>query len=66
MSVYYRETEKPPRGARNRVRRHPERGRYDRESVESILDAGFVGHLAFVGRPRAGATRVRHLRAALR
>lgn len=55
MTTYYDEAEKPPRGARTRVRRHPERGRYDRETVESILDAGFVGHLAFVldGQPYA-------------
>jgi nitroimidazol reductase NimA-like FMN-containing flavoprotein (pyridoxamine 5'-phosphate oxidase superfamily) len=55
MSTYYRTTEKPPRGARNRVRRHAERGRYDRESVETILDSAFHGHLAFVddGQPVA-------------
>lgn len=32
---------------RTRVRRLPERGRYDRESVEAILDEGFVCHLAY-------------------
>jgi uncharacterized protein len=56
MALYYNETGKPPRSARNRVRRHPERGRYDRETVESILDANFVGHLAFAaadGQPYA-------------
>src|SRR5436305_1152425 len=31
-----------------RVKRHPERGRYDRETVDSILDAGFLCHLGFV------------------
>jgi len=46
--LYYDQQEKPANDARNRVRRHPERGHYDRETIESILDAGFVGHLAFV------------------
>ena len=32
----------------NRVRRHPERGRYDRASVDSVLDASLVAHVAFV------------------
>ncbi len=38
-----------------RVRRHSERGRYDEATVHAILDAGFVGHLAFVqdGQPIA-------------
>jgi len=31
-----------------RVRRHPERGHYDRESVDAILDDGFLCHLGFV------------------
>ena len=30
------------------VRRHPERGHYDRETVDAILDAGFLCHLGFV------------------
>jgi nitroimidazol reductase NimA-like FMN-containing flavoprotein (pyridoxamine 5'-phosphate oxidase superfamily) len=30
------------------VRRHPERGRYDRASVEAVLDAAYVAHVAFV------------------
>ena len=34
--------------AEARVRRHPERGHYDRETVDAILDAGFVCHLGFV------------------
>lgn len=33
---------------RARVNRHGERGRYDDETVFSILDEGFVGHLGFV------------------
>jgi uncharacterized protein len=36
------------RGRRNRVRRHPERGRYDRASLDSVLDASLVAHVAFV------------------
>src|SRR5688572_9352754 len=37
----------------NRVRRHPERGHYDRATVHGILDRGLVAHVAFVddGRP---------------
>jgi uncharacterized protein len=34
--------------ARTRVRRLPERGRYDREAIDAILDAGLVAHLGFV------------------
>jgi len=37
-----------PASPRTKVRRHPERGRYERGEVEAILDAGFYGHLAFV------------------
>ena len=33
---------------RTRVRRLPRRGDYERERIHAILDAGFVGHLAFV------------------
>lgn len=32
---------------RTKVRRLPERGRYDRETIERILDEGFVCHLGF-------------------
>jgi nitroimidazol reductase NimA-like FMN-containing flavoprotein (pyridoxamine 5'-phosphate oxidase superfamily) len=32
---------------RTRVRRLPERGRYDREAVDAVLDAGLVAHLGF-------------------
>lgn len=28
-----------------RIRRHPERGAYDRETINAILDEGLVGHL---------------------
>jgi nitroimidazol reductase NimA-like FMN-containing flavoprotein (pyridoxamine 5'-phosphate oxidase superfamily) len=36
-----------------RVRRHPERGRYDRHTVDRVLDEGLICHLGFVagGRP---------------
>jgi nitroimidazol reductase NimA-like FMN-containing flavoprotein (pyridoxamine 5'-phosphate oxidase superfamily) len=38
---------------RNRVKRHPERARYDRETVYAILDATFICQVGFVvdGRP---------------
>ncbi|MEP7104551.1 MAG: pyridoxamine 5'-phosphate oxidase family protein [Chloroflexota bacterium] len=36
-----------------RVRRHPERARYDRATIDEILDEGLICHLGFVagGRP---------------
>jgi nitroimidazol reductase NimA-like FMN-containing flavoprotein (pyridoxamine 5'-phosphate oxidase superfamily) len=37
---------KPP--DRIRVRRNPKKGRYERETVDSILDRGLVAHVAFV------------------
>jgi len=33
---------------RTTVRRHGERGRYDGETIEAILDEGLVGHVGFV------------------
>lgn len=36
-------------GRRAEVRRLPERGRYDRETIERILDEGFVCHVGFCG-----------------
>jgi len=33
---------------RTRVRRLPERSRYDREAIDAVLDAGLVAHLGFV------------------
>jgi nitroimidazol reductase NimA-like FMN-containing flavoprotein (pyridoxamine 5'-phosphate oxidase superfamily) len=33
---------------RTRVRRHPERARYDQETVRAILDEGLVCHLGFI------------------
>ncbi|HZS93474.1 MAG TPA: pyridoxamine 5'-phosphate oxidase family protein [Chloroflexota bacterium] len=33
---------------RTKVRRHPERGAYDAETIHAILDAGFLCHVGFV------------------
>jgi nitroimidazol reductase NimA-like FMN-containing flavoprotein (pyridoxamine 5'-phosphate oxidase superfamily) len=43
-----------PPSSRTEVRRLPARGRYDRETIDSILDEGFVCHVGFVvdGQPR--------------
>ena len=51
------ETSRPPSG-RTRVRREPHRGRYDRTTIDAVLDAGLVCHLAFVddGQPYAVPT----------
>src|SRR5437879_3458757 len=38
----YRET------SRTRLRRHPERGNFDREAVRAILDEALICHLGFV------------------
>jgi uncharacterized protein len=35
---------------RTRVRRNPKKGRYERATVEAILDRGLVAHVAFVDR----------------
>jgi nitroimidazol reductase NimA-like FMN-containing flavoprotein (pyridoxamine 5'-phosphate oxidase superfamily) len=35
---------------RIRVRRNPKKGRYERETVQAILDRGLVAHVAFVDR----------------
>lgn len=44
-----------PPSERTRVRREPQKGAYDRGTIDSILDAGLVCHLAFVheGQPYA-------------
>jgi nitroimidazol reductase NimA-like FMN-containing flavoprotein (pyridoxamine 5'-phosphate oxidase superfamily) len=34
--------------ARTRVRRHPERGAYDRETIDAILDEALICHVGFV------------------
>ena len=38
----------PAYSDRARVRREPERGRYDRETIDAVLDAALVAHLGFV------------------
>ncbi|MDJ0787994.1 MAG: pyridoxamine 5'-phosphate oxidase family protein [Myxococcota bacterium] len=38
----------PTPGPRSEIRRLPERGRYDAESVHAILDEGLICHLGFV------------------
>lgn len=38
----------PLNSERSTVRREPHRGVYDRETIHSILDAGFVCHMGFV------------------
>jgi hypothetical protein len=40
---------------RVRVRRRPQRGAYDRRTIDAILDEGLVAHLGFVH--RASITR---------
>jgi nitroimidazol reductase NimA-like FMN-containing flavoprotein (pyridoxamine 5'-phosphate oxidase superfamily) len=37
-----------PASRRTKVRRHPERGQYDAETVHAILDEGLICHLGFV------------------
>lgn len=49
------ETSEPsyPRTALTRVRRHPERGRYDEAAVHAVLDAALMAHVGYLidGRP---------------
>ena len=44
-----------PASERSTVRRHAERGRYDADTIDAILDEGIIGHLAFAvdGQPYA-------------
>jgi len=37
-----------PGSARNRLRRHPERGRYDEATVHAILDEGVIAHVGVI------------------
>jgi uncharacterized protein len=37
-----------PRSARTRLKRHPERGRHDPESIAGILDEALICHVGFV------------------
>lgn len=50
----------PPPSDRARLRRKPGRGRYDRASIDAILDAAPIGHVAWVldGQPYATPTNV--------
>ena len=45
---------------RTRVRRLPDRGHYDRATIDAILDAALIGHVAWVagGQPCATPTQV--------
>jgi nitroimidazol reductase NimA-like FMN-containing flavoprotein (pyridoxamine 5'-phosphate oxidase superfamily) len=50
----------PPPSDRTRVRRKPDRGRYDRATIDAILDAAVVGHVGWVldGQPFVTPTAV--------
>jgi nitroimidazol reductase NimA-like FMN-containing flavoprotein (pyridoxamine 5'-phosphate oxidase superfamily) len=37
-----------PASRRTRIRRIPDRGAYDRETIDAILDEAFLSHLGFV------------------
>jgi nitroimidazol reductase NimA-like FMN-containing flavoprotein (pyridoxamine 5'-phosphate oxidase superfamily) len=52
--------EHAPPTDRVRVRRLPERGRYDRPTIDAILDAAIIGHVGFVidGQPYVNPTAV--------
>jgi nitroimidazol reductase NimA-like FMN-containing flavoprotein (pyridoxamine 5'-phosphate oxidase superfamily) len=52
----------PPRGARNRLRRMPERGDYERATIDAILDEALVSHLAFAVDGQAYAIPTLHAR----
>jgi nitroimidazol reductase NimA-like FMN-containing flavoprotein (pyridoxamine 5'-phosphate oxidase superfamily) len=39
----------PPPTSRTQVRRHPERGHYDRATIDAILDEALICHVAWVG-----------------
>lgn len=50
----------PPPTDRVRVRRKPDRGHYDRPTIEAILDAALIGHVGYVidGQPFVTPTAV--------
>jgi nitroimidazol reductase NimA-like FMN-containing flavoprotein (pyridoxamine 5'-phosphate oxidase superfamily) len=52
--------EHAPPTDRVRVRRLPERGRYDRPTIDAILDSAIIGHVGFVvdGQPYVNPTAV--------
>ncbi len=47
-----------PVSARTTLKRRPQRGRYDRETVHAVLDAGLIAHVAYLagGQPVATPT----------
>jgi len=47
---------------RTRVRREPHRGRYDRDTIDAVLDAALVCHLAFTDRRQPFAVPSLHAR----
>ncbi len=47
---------------RIRVRRQPERGRYDRLAIDGVLDSGLVAHVAFVDRGQPFCVPMLHAR----
>ncbi len=49
-----------PASDRVRVRRKPERGRYDRSTIDAILDAAIVGHVGWIldGQPYVTPTAI--------
>ena len=51
---------RPPASDRTRVRRKPERGHYDRATIDAILDQAFLGHVGYVldGQPYVVPTSV--------
>jgi nitroimidazol reductase NimA-like FMN-containing flavoprotein (pyridoxamine 5'-phosphate oxidase superfamily) len=46
--LYYNVLVAPKPSPRTTVRRHPERGRYDRAAIDAILDEALVCHVGFV------------------
>ena len=50
----------PPPSDRTKVRRLPERGRYDRATIDAILDSALIGHVGYVidGQPFVTPTSV--------
>ena len=34
--------------SRTRVKREPQRGRYDRETIDAVLDEALISHIGFV------------------
>jgi len=53
-------TPTPPPSDRVRVRRKPDRGRYDRATIDAILDEAVIGHVGYVidGQPYVTPTSI--------